>query len=189
MRNERFSALLRALKERSGLSYEGLAGRAGIGRSTLHRYCAGASVPVGFGVAHELAKVCGASAQELRELHKLWALADACRAERGPTAVTGPPSDAAQATQAVQVVQAAPAAAVAASAPAGPGRARGVRRAWPYGLWHSRRGRRVLLIVLSLAVLAGTAPLLIQAVPAFSAGQEPGAARAGYCSPRGATAR
>ncbi|GAA3797856.1 helix-turn-helix domain-containing protein [Streptomyces phyllanthi] len=78
---ERFAAWLRMLRERAGHSYEALARKTGISRSSLHRYCAGTSVPPDYGVAHRIATVCGATSAELRELHRLWALADA---ERGP---------------------------------------------------------------------------------------------------------
>ncbi|MER7898025.1 helix-turn-helix domain-containing protein [Streptomyces sp. NPDC096046] len=77
---ERFAALLRSLKSRSGLSYEALARKSGLAGSTLHRYCRGTSVPQDYGSAHRLATVCGATPEELRTLHRLWALADAARA-------------------------------------------------------------------------------------------------------------
>ncbi|MEV5463623.1 helix-turn-helix domain-containing protein, partial [Streptomyces cellulosae] len=77
---ERFAALLRSLKSRSGLSYEALARKSGLAGSTLHRYCRGTSVPQDYGSVHRLATVCGATPEELRTLHRLWALADAARA-------------------------------------------------------------------------------------------------------------
>ncbi|WP_245936152.1 helix-turn-helix domain-containing protein [Streptomyces cahuitamycinicus] len=77
---ERFAALLRSLKSRSGLSYEALARKSGLAGSTLHRYCRGTSVPQDYGSVHRLATVCGAAPDELRTLHRLWALADAARA-------------------------------------------------------------------------------------------------------------
>ncbi|GAA2270660.1 hypothetical protein GCM10010234_01230 [Streptomyces hawaiiensis] len=76
---ERFAALLRSLKSRSGLSYEALARKSGLSGSTLHRYCRGTSVPQDYGCVHRLATVCGATPDELRTLHRLWALADAAR--------------------------------------------------------------------------------------------------------------
>jgi len=82
---ERFAARLRALRERSGLSYDALARKAGLSRSSLHRYCAGSSVPQDYGAVHRVATVCGATAAELRELHRLWALADTERERRGPS--------------------------------------------------------------------------------------------------------
>ncbi|WP_039932491.1 helix-turn-helix domain-containing protein [Streptomyces viridochromogenes] len=77
---ERFAALLRSLKIRSGLSYEALARKSGLAGSTLHRYCRGTSVPQDYGSVHRLATVCGATPEERRTLHRLWALADAAKA-------------------------------------------------------------------------------------------------------------
>ncbi|MFF3378616.1 helix-turn-helix domain-containing protein [Streptomyces sp. NPDC002680] len=76
---DEFAACLRALKERAGLSYEALAGKTGISGSSLHRYCSGSYVPLDYGSAHRFATACGASPEELRRLHRLWALADAAR--------------------------------------------------------------------------------------------------------------
>ena len=74
--SERFAAFLRSLKERSGLSYEALAQRTGGSRSSLHRYCSGSYVPQDYGPVHRFAVVCGASPNELRHLHRIWAVAD-----------------------------------------------------------------------------------------------------------------
>jgi len=76
---DKFAAYLRMLKERSGKGFDRLGRQAGASGSSLHRYCSGASVPPDYRVVHTFAKVCGASAEELRELHQLWALADAER--------------------------------------------------------------------------------------------------------------
>ncbi|MGW1714950.1 helix-turn-helix domain-containing protein [Streptomyces sp. NPDC002156] len=92
---ERFAACLRALKDRSDLSYEALAQKTGISSSSLHRYCAGSYVPQDYGSAHQFATACGASREELRRLHRLWALADAGRptsAGSGPEPVPAPGS-------------------------------------------------------------------------------------------------
>ncbi|MFF5957201.1 helix-turn-helix domain-containing protein [Streptomyces luteogriseus] len=86
---ERFAALLRSLKSRSGLSYEALARKSGLAGSTLHRYCRGTSVPQDYGSVHRLATVCGATPDELRTLHRLWALADAARAAAAAGAGAG----------------------------------------------------------------------------------------------------
>jgi transcriptional regulator with XRE-family HTH domain len=67
--------LLLELKERDGRSYEALARRTGVGRSTLHRYCTGGSVPGTFGVVERVGLVCGADRGELAELHRRWLLA------------------------------------------------------------------------------------------------------------------
>ncbi|GAA4231554.1 hypothetical protein GCM10023075_43890 [Streptosporangium album] len=76
---EQFAARLRMLKSRAGNSFETLAGRTGISRSSLHRYCSGAKLPADFGTVHAFARACGASNDELRDLHRLWALADVAR--------------------------------------------------------------------------------------------------------------
>ncbi|MFJ1603148.1 helix-turn-helix domain-containing protein [Streptomyces sp. NPDC088253] len=83
---ERFGALLRSLKNRSGLSYEALAKKTGTAGSTLHRYCRGTSVPQDYGSVHRFATACGATPDELRTLHRQWALADAARTETGAEA-------------------------------------------------------------------------------------------------------
>jgi transcriptional regulator with XRE-family HTH domain len=70
---------LRSLKERSGLSYAALAAKAGTSGSSVHRYCLGSSVPQDYGTVHRLAVTCGATPEELRTLHRLWAVADAAR--------------------------------------------------------------------------------------------------------------
>ncbi|MFG3017704.1 helix-turn-helix domain-containing protein [Streptomyces sp. NPDC048254] len=76
---EKFAAHLRMLKDRSGRGYDRLGKEAGVSGSSLHRYCSGLGVPTDYRVVHAFAKVCGASAEELRELHRLWALADTDR--------------------------------------------------------------------------------------------------------------
>ncbi|MEU9152311.1 helix-turn-helix domain-containing protein [Streptomyces sp. NPDC048417] len=76
---EKFAAHLRMLKDRSGRGYDRLGKEAGVSGSSLHRYCSGLSVPTDYRVVHAFARVCGASAEELRELHRLWALADTDR--------------------------------------------------------------------------------------------------------------
>ncbi|MFF8530919.1 helix-turn-helix domain-containing protein [Streptomyces sp. NPDC015532] len=82
---EKFAACLRMLKDRSGRGYDRLGKEAGVGGSSLHRYCSGLGVPTDYRVVHSFGKVCGASPEELRELHRLWALADT---ERNAPAVT-----------------------------------------------------------------------------------------------------
>ncbi|GAA2762346.1 hypothetical protein GCM10010103_13870 [Streptomyces paradoxus] len=128
---ERFAALLRSLKSRSGLSYEALARKSGLAGSTLHRYCRGTSVPQDYGSVHRLGTVCGATPDELRTLHRLWALADAARAaaagaegdpaERGAVAEaaggTGAARDATQETAPKAEPEAEPEAEAPAKAP------------------------------------------------------------------------
>jgi hypothetical protein len=86
---DKFAAYLRMLKDRSGQGYERLGRQAGASGSSLHRYCSGKSVPADYRVVHSFAKVCGASAEELRELHQLWALADAGRVDEAPPEQAG----------------------------------------------------------------------------------------------------
>jgi transcriptional regulator with XRE-family HTH domain len=76
---ERFAAQIRALKDRAGVSYEELAKRTKVSSSSLHRYCSGAKVPASYGAVHAIGKACGADSDELRTLHRLWALADSPR--------------------------------------------------------------------------------------------------------------
>ena len=76
---QRLSAFLRMFKSRMDRSYEALARRSGVSSSALHRYCAGTSVPADYGPVQRFARECGATQPELRELHRLWALADASR--------------------------------------------------------------------------------------------------------------
>ncbi|WP_329457102.1 transcriptional regulator [Streptomyces sp. NBC_01497] len=80
---EEFAALLRELKDRSGLSYGALAKRLHTSTSTLHRYCNGTTVPNEYAPVERLARVCRATPQELMQLHRRWILADAARGLRG----------------------------------------------------------------------------------------------------------
>ncbi|NUS10354.1 MAG: helix-turn-helix domain-containing protein, partial [Streptomyces sp.] len=83
---EDFAARLRELKERSGRSYGQLAARLHLSTSTLHRYCNGAAVPTAYAPVERLARLCGATPEELIALHRLWLLADATRREPGRAA-------------------------------------------------------------------------------------------------------
>ncbi|MES4888228.1 helix-turn-helix domain-containing protein [Streptomyces sp. NPDC096012] len=103
-----FAALLRELKDRSGLSYGTLAKRLHTSTSTLHRYVNGDAVPADYAPVERLARICRASPEELVELHRRWVLADAMRGRRtdaqtrpvtepadrppGPEGVAGPGS-------------------------------------------------------------------------------------------------
>ncbi|MFE6633676.1 helix-turn-helix domain-containing protein [Streptomyces tendae] len=79
MAGDDFAALLRELKERSGLSYGTLGKRLHMSGSTLHRYVSGEVVPVEFAPVERLARVCRATPDELLELHRRWIRADALR--------------------------------------------------------------------------------------------------------------
>ncbi|MCQ8194531.1 helix-turn-helix domain-containing protein [Streptomyces rugosispiralis] len=83
---EEFAELLRELKGRANRSYAALAARSGVSASALHRYCSGASVPGDYEVLARFGKVCGASGEELLELHRRWVLADAERKRSGSRA-------------------------------------------------------------------------------------------------------
>ncbi|MCT7353331.1 helix-turn-helix domain-containing protein [Streptomyces sp. 15-116A] len=78
-----FAGQLRALKERSGLSYGVLAKRLHMSTSTLHRYCNGDAVPAEYAPVERLARLCRANPEELVELHRRWVLADAARGRKG----------------------------------------------------------------------------------------------------------
>ncbi|MGP3926268.1 helix-turn-helix domain-containing protein [Streptomyces sp. 8N616] len=81
-----FAALMHELKTRANRSYAALAKRTGLSGSALHRYCSGAGVPHEYTSAERIARVCGATPEELAELHKLWVLADAEWRRRQPRA-------------------------------------------------------------------------------------------------------
>ncbi|MFE3430183.1 helix-turn-helix domain-containing protein [Streptomyces sp. NPDC059171] len=83
-----FAALLKELKDRSGRSYGVLAGKLHVSTSTLHRYCNGDAVPNEFAPVERFARVCGASGDELVEVHRRWIVADAAR--RRPSAAAAP---------------------------------------------------------------------------------------------------
>ncbi|WP_411153331.1 helix-turn-helix domain-containing protein [Streptomyces sp. A30] len=86
-----FAALLTRLKERTDRSYGSLARRLNMNTSTLHRYCAGEAVPQDFAPVERFAALCGATAEERLELHRLWLPAVAARQRpRAAAAETGP---------------------------------------------------------------------------------------------------
>ncbi|MFJ4899574.1 helix-turn-helix domain-containing protein [Streptomyces sp. NPDC088727] len=76
---EDFAALLKELKDRSGRSYGVLAAKLHVSTSTLHRYCNGDAIPNEYGSVERLARLCGATADELVELHRRWIVAEAAR--------------------------------------------------------------------------------------------------------------
>lgn len=94
-----FAELLCALKERSGLSYEALAKQAHMSTSTLHRYCTGEGVPTDNAAIARFARACKATSEELNELHRRWALADAVRNRARQTADAEPAGPESQASR------------------------------------------------------------------------------------------
>ncbi|WP_406372595.1 helix-turn-helix domain-containing protein [Streptomyces sp. NBC_00647] len=80
-----FAILLTRLKERTDRSYAALARRLGMNASTLHRYCAGAAVPLDFAGIERFAALCGATPEERVELHRRWILAVAARQRPRPS--------------------------------------------------------------------------------------------------------
>lgn len=80
-----FALLLTRLKARTDRSYSALAHRLGMNASTLHRYCAGESVPLDFTRIERFAALCGASPEERVELHRRWILAVAERQRPRPS--------------------------------------------------------------------------------------------------------
>ena len=87
---EEFAALLRRLKSRTDHSYAALARRLNMNASTLHRYCAGDAVPLGFAPVERFAAMCKATPAERIELHRRWVLAVAAR-QRSRTATGSVP--------------------------------------------------------------------------------------------------
>lgn len=79
---EEFSALLKELKARSGLSYGVLARRLHLSTSTLHRYVNGGAVPTDYAPVERFARLCKATPEELLRLHQLWVTADVLRRSR-----------------------------------------------------------------------------------------------------------
>ncbi|MGP3635487.1 helix-turn-helix domain-containing protein [Streptomyces sp. 24-1644] len=89
-----FAALLRGLKERSGLSYGTLAQKLHMSTSTVHRYCNGDAVPHDYAPVERFARVCRASGDELVALHRAWILADEAKRRKAPAAVAAPEAEA-----------------------------------------------------------------------------------------------
>lgn len=64
--------LLMELKRRSGRSYEWIGRRTNLSKSAVHRLCAGQSVPIEFGRIEQVARACGAEADDIARLFALW---------------------------------------------------------------------------------------------------------------------
>ncbi|MCX5342809.1 helix-turn-helix domain-containing protein [Streptomyces atratus] len=115
---EEFAALLKKLKDRSGHSYGVLARRLHVSTSTLHRYCNGDAVPNEYAPVERLGRLCGASPDELVELHRRWIVADAAR--RRPASVPDSVPATAPVTAPVSDSESVPEPAAAAEAVASP---------------------------------------------------------------------
>ncbi|MDX3833265.1 transcriptional regulator [Streptomyces europaeiscabiei] len=87
---EEFAALLRRLKARTDRSYAALAQHLNMNASTLHRYCAGDAVPLGFAPVERFAAMCQASRAERIELHRRWVLAVEARQRSRTTSGSAP---------------------------------------------------------------------------------------------------
>ncbi|PWI14579.1 transcriptional regulator [Streptomyces sp. Act143] len=96
-----FAALLTRLKGQTDRSYGQLARRLNMNTSTLHRYCAGETVPVDFAPVERFAALCGATPEERHELHRVWLRAVAARRRSRPQEPTaaGPTLSPTSATQ------------------------------------------------------------------------------------------
>ncbi|MEZ0090226.1 helix-turn-helix domain-containing protein [Streptacidiphilus sp. EB129] len=154
---EVFAALLRELKERSGRSYGQLASRLHVSTSTLHRYCNGAAVPTEYAPVERLARLCGATPDELVTLHRRWLLADAERRtpDRTAEAVTTPVAGAAVEAAAEDAAKAEPQA-----DPAAPAEIGDVRELPPTSMApRPGRPRRAALVLGAVAAIAAVATL------------------------------
>nr|WP_202520570.1 helix-turn-helix transcriptional regulator [Streptomyces sp. SID5614] len=181
--------MLKDLKDRSGRSYGALAGKLHVSTSTLHRYCNGDAVPNEFAPVERFARVCGASGDELVEVHRRWIVADAAR--RRPPASTAAPAVAPDALPA-EVPDAAPDAvpavvpgAVESSGTPEPSGAPEPSElsvtsgggAAPTSRW-SRLSRRTRVLIAAAGVAALLVPTTVVAVDLAGSGREGGGSAA-----------
>ncbi|MFF3142233.1 helix-turn-helix domain-containing protein [Streptomyces sp. NPDC057927] len=165
MDGDEFAGLLRELKERSGLSYGVLAKRLHVSTSTLHRYVNGDAVPTDYAPVERLARVCGATPEELVELHRRWVRADVLRGQKGVPAA--PVTDAESVTNVAVVTDAESVTPVGAEGSSGePGVASEVVGG-PSGEASSggRRRRTVLLASVAVVAVLASAALAVRFVP------------------------
>ncbi|MGW4839539.1 helix-turn-helix domain-containing protein [Streptomyces globisporus] len=180
-----FAALLKDLKDRSGRSYGVLAGKLHVSTSTLHRYCNGDAVPNEFAPVERFARVCGASGDELVEVHRRWIVADAARRRPPggaaasavvPATVSDAASDAAPAVvpEAVEAPEQPEPSDVSEpselSVTSGGGTATGSR-------W-SRLSRRTRVLIAAAGVAALLVPTTVVAVDLAGSGKEGGGSAA-----------
>ncbi|WP_205523164.1 helix-turn-helix domain-containing protein [Streptomyces sp. RLB3-17] len=165
MDGDEFAGLLRELKERSGLSYGVLAKRLHVSTSTLHRYVNGDAVPTDYAPVERLARVCGATPEELVELHRRWVRADVLRGQKGVPAA--PVTDAESVTNVAPVTDVESVTPVGAEGSSGePGVASEVVGG-PSGEASSggRRRRTVLLASVAVVAVLASAALAVRFVP------------------------
>ncbi|MFF7596511.1 helix-turn-helix domain-containing protein [Streptomyces mirabilis] len=165
MDGDEFAGLLRELKERSGLSYGVLAKRLHVSTSTLHRYVNGDAVPTDYAPVERLARVCGATPEELVELHRRWVRADVLRGQKGVPAA--PVTDVESVTNVAPVTDVESVTPVGAEGSSGePGVASEVVGG-PSGEASSggRRRRTVLLASVAVVAVLASAALAVRFVP------------------------
>ncbi|WP_069742077.1 helix-turn-helix transcriptional regulator [Streptomyces sp. EN23] len=193
-----FAALLKDLKDRSGRSYGVLAGKLHVSTSTLHRYCNGDAVPNEFAPVERFARVCGASGDELVEVHRRWIVADAARrrpsvgaapgtAESAPAPASAPspaPSSAPVPASAPASVSASVPGAVPdgvevvdAVEPSEPTVVSGGARPGAGSRW-SRLSRRTRVLIAAAGVAALLVPTTVVAADLVGAGKEDGGSAA-----------
>ncbi|MFJ2102935.1 helix-turn-helix domain-containing protein [Streptomyces anulatus] len=189
-----FAALLKDLKDRSGRSYGVLAGKLHVSTSTLHRYCNGDAVPNEFAPVERFARVCGASGDELVEVHRRWIVADAAR-RRPPvgaapgTAESAPASAPASASAPVPASAPAPSLArvpgvvpegvevAEAVEPSEPTVVSGGARPEARSRW-SRLSRRTRVLIAAAGVAALLVPTTVVAADLVGSGREDGGSAA-----------
>ncbi|MFB7484323.1 helix-turn-helix domain-containing protein [Streptomyces anulatus] len=199
-----FAALLKDLKDRSGRSYGVLAGKLHVSTSTLHRYCNGDAVPNEFAPVERFARVCGASGDELVEVHRRWIVADAARrrppvgaapgtAEPAPSPSPAPASVPVPSSAPGSVPPAAPPAAPSpapepgvvpggveaaeAVEPSGPTVVSGGARPGAGSRW-SRLSRRTRVLIAAAGVAALLVPTTVVAADLVGSGREDGGSAA-----------
>ncbi|MGW5924629.1 helix-turn-helix domain-containing protein [Streptomyces anulatus] len=185
-----FAALLKDLKDRSGRSYGVLAGKLHVSTSTLHRYCNGDAVPNEFAPVERFARVCGASGDELVEVHRRWIVADAARrrppvgaapgtAESAPVPAPHPVPASAPASSPAPVPGVVPEGVEVAEAvePSEPTVVSGGARPEARSRW-SRLSRRTRVLIAAAGVAALLVPTTVVAADLVGSGREDGGSAA-----------
>ncbi|MFY0514944.1 helix-turn-helix domain-containing protein [Streptomyces anulatus] len=183
-----FAALLKDLKDRSGRSYGVLAGKLHVSTSTLHRYCNGDAVPNEFAPVERFARVCGASGDELVEVHRRWIVADAARrrppvgaapgtAESAPAPAPVPVPASASAPAPVPGVVPEGVEAAEVVEPSEPTVVSGGARPAARSRW-SRLSRRTRVLIAAAGVAALLVPTTVVAADLVGSGREDGGSAA-----------